>query len=379
MDDPKSQLLDALYRGATEASELARALELAQDMFHCQGGALIVLDAQAPAAAIALTSGLFQEHGKLYAEQFIAIDPAPTVFARLPVGRANATDRMFTPAELRSLPFINEFFRPIGLMETLGGNLFLDNARFSLMGLQRGDDRPPFDDDEIAAMESLMPHITRAMQLRRAFIRVETANLALQSAVDRLEAGLVLFAIDGAPIYANTAMQAIARRADGLALDRAGRPLIANLDARRRFDTLLDDATKGGAGGVLTVPRASGGRDYAMLISPAPVSLTQLRWDKRGQAGAIVLVHDPDSRTATPPEILETALHLPKGAARLVASLAGDGDLKSFAEQEGITIHTARFHLHTALTRTGARNQAELGRLAVRLLRDFALQKTRRG
>jgi DNA-binding NarL/FixJ family response regulator len=86
-----------------------------------------------------------------------------------------------------------------------------------------------------------------------------------------------------------------------------------------------------------------------------------------------VLLHDPDSRSQAPPEVLERALHLPKGAAKLVAALAADDDLKSFAEREGITIHTVRFHLHTALTRTGARNQAELVRIAVRLLRDFAL------
>ncbi|MGH6981310.1 MAG: helix-turn-helix transcriptional regulator [Stellaceae bacterium] len=379
MDQPKSQLLDAFYRGVTDPAELGRALHLAQDMFHCQGGALVVLDAQAPSTALSLTSGLFGEYGRLYAEQFIEIDPAPTIFARLPVGRAGATDRMFTPVELRKLPFVNDFFRRIGLAETLGGNLFSDQARFSLIGLQRGFDRPPFDDDEIAALEALMPHVKRVLQLRRSFVHIETAKFALQEAVDRLAAGIVLFDVDGDAIHANAAMQAIARAADGLTLDRAGRPLIANLAARRRFDALLDDTMKGGAGGVLTVPRASGGRDYAVLVGAVPGSLKQFRWDKSGRAGAIVLVHDPDGRSPTPAAILETALHLPKGAARLVAALAGDGDLKSFAEQESVTIHTARFHLHTALTRTGARTQAELVRIAVRLLRDFALRETRRG
>jgi len=379
MADPKSQLLDAFYRGVTDTAELGRALQLTQDMFHCQGGALVVLDAQAPSTAVSLTSGVFQEYGQLYVEQFMEIDPAPTVFARLPIGHAGATDRMFTPDELRTLPFINEFFRRIGLAETLGGNLFSDRARFSLIGLQRGFDRRPFDDEEIASLESLLPHVKRVLQLRRTFVRVETANQALQNAVDRLAAGVMLFDADGATIYANTAMRTIARRADGLTLDRTGRPLIANLEARRRFDALLDDTMKDGAGGVLTVPRISGGLDYAVLVGPTPVSLAEFRWDKSGRAGAIVLIHDPDGRTPSAPEILETALHLPRGAARLVASLANDGDLKSFAEQEGVTIHTARFHLHTALARTGARTQAELVRIAVRLLRDFALQEAQRG
>jgi DNA-binding CsgD family transcriptional regulator len=48
-------------------------------------------------------------------------------------------------------------------------------------------------------------------------------------------------------------------------------------------------------------------------------------------------------------------------------------DLRDFAEAKGITIHTARFHLRTALARTGTRTQVELVRMAVRLLRDLDL------
>jgi PAS domain-containing protein len=369
----EAQFLDALYSGVIDGEEFKRALEVAQLMFNCRGGALVSLDAGAPAANIAMTSGAFDEYGRLYCEQFIQIDPAPAIFARLPTGTASATDRMLTQEEQATLPFVNEFFRPIGLTETLGGNLFSDRARFSLIGLQRGDDRPPFDDDEIARMERLMPHLTRALQLRRAFLRLETRNLALQSAVDRLPAGVALLSADGGAIFVNAAMQKIAQRADGLSLDRSGRPLIANLVARRRFDALVDDVAKGGAGGALAAPRSSDARDYAVLVACSPVAFAHLTWDKPGLAGALVLVHDPDNRSRTAPEIIEQTLHLPKGAARVIAALAADEDLKSFAEREGITIHTARFHLHTALARTDARTQAELVRLAVRLLRDFAL------
>jgi hypothetical protein len=84
-------------------------------------------------------------------------------------------------------------------------------------------------------------------------------------------------------------------------------------------------------------------------------------------------VHDPACKPTADADILQQGLGVPRGAARLVAALAADDDLKSFAEREGITIHTVRFHLRTALARTGARTQAELVRLAVRMLRDFGL------
>jgi PAS domain-containing protein len=376
MSDAETQLLDALYRGAIDESELTRALQLVQDMFQCRSGAFVSFDARAPAADLSMVSGIFNEYGRLYLEQFVAIDPAPLFFSRLATGTASTSDRVLSEEERNALPFFNEFFRPIGLTETLAGNLFNDRGRFSLIGLQRGDDRPPFDDDDIARMEQLMPHVTRAVQLRRTFVRLEAQNRALQAAIDRLPTGLVVLDSDGGAIFVNATMQALAKRADGLSLDRSGRPLLANLTARRRFDALLHDVSKGGAGGVLSAPRTSGARDYAVLVSPSPASLAHLQWDKPGIAGSLVLVHDPDSRSQAPPHVLERALNLPKGAAKLVAALAADEDLKSFAEREGITIHTVRFHLHTALARTGTRNQAELVRIAVRLLRDFALAES---
>jgi hypothetical protein len=159
---------------------------------------------------------------------------------------------------------------------------------------------------------------------------------------------LLQFDGDGGAVFANAAMQGIARR------------------ARR--------CSGRGPGGIVTVPRREGAKDYVILVAPPPGALRDLTWDSAGEAGALILVHDPDAR---PPqnaaEILEQAMHLPKGAARLVAALCADEDLKSFSEREGITIHTVRWHLRAALARTGARTQAELVRLAVRLLRDIAL------
>ncbi|MFZ8477506.1 hypothetical protein ACO1MN_14705, partial [Staphylococcus aureus] len=89
------------------------------------------------------------------------------------------------------------------------------------------------------------------------------------------------------------AMRAIAQRGDGFALDRNGRPLPANIAARQRFDALVDDVAKGGVGGILTVPRSSG-RDYVMLVAPAPQPSTQTHWERRGTIGATVVVHDPE-------------------------------------------------------------------------------------
>jgi hypothetical protein len=372
--EPDSRLLDSLYRGATDVNGFQDALTRLADHFACKAGALLSLDKHTPAASLILTSGHFATLAREY-QEYAMVDPAPAAFARLPVGVAATTDQIMTAAQRRTCVFLNEFFSPKGFVETLGGNIMLDQSRFSLIGLLRGKDRPEFSEGEVGALERLMPHIGRALQLRRAFSRLEVKAAGLQHALDRLEAGVLLLDGGGEALFANKTMRMLTQRGDGFALDRAGRPLPASLDARRKIEAMIRVVGDGGAGGIVSVPRAEGARAYAVLISPSPSTLAELPWDRAGRAGVLILVHDPDSGLRAAPDILEQSLNLPPGAARLVAALAGADDLKSFAEREGVTIHTARFHLRTALTRTGTRSQSELVRIAVRLLRDFALRQ----
>jgi GAF domain-containing protein len=374
--DPK--LVDAFYRGVDDPGAFELALDALSARFGCGSAALISLDAAAPETNVVLSSGVWNSTvAECYVREFAAIDPAPAAFARLRVGTASTTDRILTPEQLHC-PFLHEFYVPLGLAETLGGTLQAGGGRFELIGLHRGPDRPAFDDAELAHVERLMPHVARALQLRRAFLRLEAKVAGLEAALDRLDAGVLLLEPAGAASFVNRAMRGIAQRADGLKLDRRGRPVPAGADARARLDALLKNVADGGPGGVLTLPRTSGGRPYAVLVAPAPHPLVQApwaQWAPRGLVQALVLVHDPARTRMADPDILQQGFGLPPGPARLVAALAAEDDLKSFAEREGVTIHTARFHLRRALERTGARSQVELVRLAVRLLRDFGLER----
>jgi hypothetical protein len=376
--DDNRLFLDALYGGAADAAEFERALTLLSDQMSCQSAALVALDSHAPAADLVVSVGVFDEDARMrYARDFASIDPAPSAFARLPKGMVSTTDRMLSAEQLRSGVFVNEFYYPLGLAETLGANLRSDNGHFELIGLQRGHDRDRFEDAELAEVERLIPHFNRALQLRRAFLPLEAKSASLQDMVDRLSAGVALLDASGTALFINHAMCVIAARGDGFSLSRAGRPIPANAKARSRFDGLLKSVMQGDAGGSLAVPRSTGIRPYAVLVAPSPRSFAERIRERRLPACAIVLVHDPAAQQLSDPQLLQQGLGLPPGAARLVAALAGDDDLKSFAGREGVTIHAARFHLRTAFARTGARTQAELVRLAVALLRDLGLRQTR--
>lgn len=367
----ESGLVGAFYRGVTDTAELERGLELLADQLHCRSTVLLSLDMRQPQTGLSLSTGVFDEAARVrYVNDFHAFDPAPAAFARMPVGTASSTDWVLAPEFHRDSVFLNEFYHPLGLVETVGGMLKAGDGQFEMLGLHRGADRSAFTTDEMRAVERLLPHLGRSLQLRRLLLSERANASALGHALERLAQGVVVLDGSGTAILVNAAMWTIVRRGDGLGLDRAGQPLASDSVARRRIAQLLHNVGQGGAGGVVRVPNQSGGA-YAVLVAPLPDNLSDPLM--AGRSGALVFVHDSAGQVRPPLEQVQEAFDLTRGAADLALALAADGDLKSFAEARGVTIHTARFHLATALSRTGSRSQAELVGKVVRLLRDLAL------
>jgi DNA-binding CsgD family transcriptional regulator len=138
---------------------------------------------------------------------------------------------------------------------------------------------------------------------------------------------------------------------------------------------LLEQVRSGAGEGSMMISRKVASDPYSVLVVPSPTPLAEGVWDRSPRATTLMFVHDPEGRIVNADEVLRASLGLTPGAARLVAALAGNDDLKSFAEREGVTIHTVRYHLRTALARTGMRTQAELVRLAVRHIHDLGLRE----
>lgn len=372
--EPGDRLLDAIYRGVGDTAQFERALDLIGNNLGCRASTLLSIGATAPAANLAISTGAFDDAVRAdYARGYAELDPAPAIFTRMRVGTASTTDRLMGAEAVAADPFFNEFFRPLGFVETIGG-LLSGNGRFEMIGLLRGPDREAFTDTELRYVERLLPHVTRALQLRRVFLTADARLSSVETIIDRLHAGIVILDGDGQGVFVNRLMAGIARRGDGLWLDRQGRIVPADLAVRKRLDAAIADVLRGGAGGLVAVPNTASAQPYAVLVAPAlPAIRDSLLPNVPG--GVIVVVHDPASQPVPPVALVQEALNLPRGAAEVAMALAAGHDLKSFAEAQGVTIHTARFHLRTALARTGATTQAGLTRITVALLRDLLIDR----
>jgi DNA-binding CsgD family transcriptional regulator len=371
MPDDEGQFLDALYLGVRDGAEFDQALDLLCAMFDVASATLIDFDAARPDVSAQATVGLFSpEVARRYERDFAAIDPAPPAFMARPPGTAIPTYRLLPEETKRPGVFFSEFFRPLGLEECLGGTLATTNGRFAMVGLQRTPDRAAFDDEDIAKLERLMPHLSRALQLRRSFLALDRRGTALAEVCDRLAAGVIGLDEQGRTLFANAAARRLSAQNDGIALDRDGRVYAVDRAANQRLAELARDVVSGGAGGIVRVPRSSHGAPLVVMV--APLSRSEgLEAGRPRRHGTLFVVHDPARRPRLAAEHLAEMFNLPPGSAAMLAAMAGGEELKEYGERAGISMNTVRFHLKTAYARTGVRRQSELIRRITAALRDL--------
>jgi PAS domain-containing protein len=371
MPDLESQFLDALYLSVRDVTEFDQALTLLCDLFDVGSASLLDFDAARRDVSMQAGTGILSGEAVLrYERDFAAYDPAPPAFMRRPPGTAIPTYRLLPEEKRRPGIFFSEFFRPLGLEECLGGTLASSNGRFAMVGLHRSPDRAAFDDDDIAKLERLMPHLSRALQLRRSFIALDRRATALDEACDRLAAGMIGVDERGRTLFANEAARRMTTRDDGLALDRGGRPYAADRNANQRLAELQRDVAAGGSGGLARVPRPGGEPAYVVIV--APLSRGEGLESGRRRFGTLFVIHDPLHRAPTVPQLIAELFRIPLGSATLLAALAAGEELNHYAARVGISMNTVRFHLKTAYARTGAKRQSELVRLITASLRDLA-------
>lgn len=363
-------LLLLIYASVTSDNGLATMLQHLALRFACQSSVLVYTDPRRPAVEFTRAFGPFSDDAvqQRYHADFATLDPAPAAMTRLRIGQAASTDALFVDAGDDYRPFLDGFYRPIGLAAALGGPLINEDGRIGIVAVHRGPERPAFDDSDTATMQLFMPHLAQMLTLRRAFFEIADKHQALGQAIESSTAGILVFDVDGVLTHANAFAREILDRANGLGLTRTGRLLAAEPAAQRQLQALLT-GTDPQTFKVLRVPRTGSDAPYVLRIwtetdGSGPIA---------EHAGYTVYVCDPERDVGGNVEHLAEALGVTVSSAALVNALLNGDTLDDYARRTGRSQNTVKFHLRSAFAATGTNRQADLLRYCAAVVRDLGL------
>jgi DNA-binding CsgD family transcriptional regulator len=322
-----------------------------------------------PPGLLVYEHGIEPAYRRLYLDQYIKLDPAPTrhctatraatrrIFSD--IGQPIAATDLISPAGLVETRFYREWARPQGLVDFVGAVLDNSVEGAAMFGVFRHTLDGPTDDGARQRMRLIVPHIRRALQVSRLIATRTFEAETLAVAFDGLSAGVIVVETSADIVYANLAGHELLRAGDMLRIV-GGRLAAADMDSDHMLREIIAAAADSGHSlKDMTLPLvAQDGRHYIAHVLPlAPT--TRWRADFFQTTVVALIVHRAALDRPASEAIAKTYRLTPREL-RVLLSLVEIGGVPDVARVLGVSEATVRTHVARLFEKTGVSRQVDL-------------------
>lgn len=306
---------------------------------------------------------------QLYNDYYAARDPYAEPLLREPRLGLVQGDELYDRAQLLKSEIYNDLLRKYELESTSVLVCSWSQKEIEALSLWRGPNQGSLEPGSKRLLESLLPHLQTALQLRAKILSHDDMRVFSEMALDAIPIGALLVNSDCTIRHANGRAKALLDEGDALMIAR-GKLAVRDGENGEELERLVRAAatgelTKGLAAprGALRLVRPKTGRFLQVTVVPVP------RRNNIAGAGhaALVFVSDPNEVSASRAGLMRQLYRLTPTESRLADYILEGLEVREAAERLRITFETARFHLKRVLAKTGTRRQTELIRLMLSL------------
>lgn len=233
------------------------------------------------------------------------------------------------------------------------------------IGFARRGTAMPFDEANICAMESLLPHLRHAYTMNRQFESLKAVSAAAMNRYERFHIGVVMVDEDGVVLYHNEAARQIFLHAEGLLLEADGQ-VVAQEPGET--GTLLSAVREHLAGDLpnshfsptlLQITRPGRDSPLSLAISPYRSGVDFVIGGRAG-GSAVIMIYDPERPLIERESVIKQIYHLNEQEAQIVCALAAGDSLEDIARDAGRSLEAVRSQLKRIFKKTGTSRQSEL-------------------
>lgn len=304
-----------------------------------------------------------------YDEYYCQIDPwAERTFQDgITPGRVVDVDRLVARDTLEQSEFYNDYLRKVDIERAMAALLEGPDGSYPRVHLSvfRPRGTALFTTESERWMQSLVPHLHRALELGFRFMALHNRNHAKLEALHRLDFAVAGLYRDGRISFMNQRAEETVAARDGLGV-RAQHIVASNHVDHQNLWALVQDnlaARRRGTtapGGSVRIRRPSNRRDYVVTVVPGAVLPAVA-----GTAAAWVLVYitDPDRPAGLPATRAADIYGLTGAEAQLAVALTDGKTLTEYARESDLSLHTVRSTLKQIFAKTDTSRQVDLVRL----------------
>ncbi len=364
------EVIELAYQAATEPRLWPKVLESVADKVGGQGAIALYL-APSP-SRLPVSARIDPAAAQLYFKDFESLNPIQAVTRRAGERRlaeqSVTTDQTWVAKDdLTASPFYAEFLSGFDMHAFLMIRLDVevDRPTINIVRSRRAGD---FDALEIEIGVALQAPLSRAWRLGQRLGAERQIDEGLAGFTERSAAAVILADAQGRIVHANAAAAVLLAGADGL-YARPDGLRAATAEASRGLARLLGRAAGADSApavsGAMSIPRPSGRRPLALLVSPVGM---QSQPQMAGARLALICVVDPEQAISAPQDRLRDLFGLTAAEAKVAAELVAGHEPRVIAERFGVSLNTVRFHLARTMEKTQTTRQSDLVLLIFRTL-----------
>ncbi len=307
------------------------------------------------AKAIALYLSYYWQHDP-WVNGALKFDPSTVV----------ANKDYIDESRLINSEFYHDYARHYGVFHVVGAVFPVGPGELGAFGVHRPQNAQGFDEPDKALVAGFLPHLQRALQIRRRLLTPTIEHRAAHEALDRTVTATLVVSRDGHILFANRKAEQLFREADAIrsvgnrlaVVDRSAGDRLARL-IRGAADTA---ACRGASpGGVLALERFD---RLPLTVLVAPFRPARDGLGARLPA-AILFIRDSEALNLAG-KALQALFGLTPAEATFASALANGKSVEEIATSVGVTLNTARTHVKSVLAKTGTSRQSQLVGLLLR-------------
>jgi DNA-binding CsgD family transcriptional regulator len=267
-------------------------------------------------------------------------------------------------AEFQTRDFYKYWVQPQGLRDTINIPYVQRATITGMLSIPSYATREPYGDAECRLVESLSPHIRRAMMINDIVDKGKMATQLYHKVIDTLSVAVFVVGVGRRVKFTNSSGDAMLREDNLLGLNNQ------TLQAKRiagneaALDDAIDRALKGdvavGIAGIgVPLIGANGVRAAAYVL---PISGSDLRAEM-GPGQCVVFVSRRGEQQPMTIEVLRTLFDLTVSEARVATLLSKGEKPQNIATALDVSINTIRSHLKHAYAKTDTADQTSLSAL----------------
>lgn len=304
--------------------------------------------------------GFKQEDIALYVEEnLIEQDPIAQKVMNSGPGRFVLFREALDWEEFKQREIYKKWVVPQDIVDSAGSMISSEGHILTTLFIQRNSRQGQFTDHQLELLNSLIPHLQRAVSLYMRLLEKNVNHQPLTAALDALATPTILLNARGMVSYANRSARDFVEGRGWIAIDD-GVITINNAGLRNKFIKYLVDNTSYAFSEQVDsksiIHVEMDGERVAFLMQPVDESREQ-----GAHGGAMLFIHrHVQNIDESKAPIIAELFHLSPAEAQVALLLSQGMSVGAIVDFSGRTENTIRTHLKSAFAKTGVNTQSQL-------------------